>query len=158
LRPGNPLESTCLQKPGLVFQVDGGPLVFATDLAHDLALHIELEKGPLDLPVVANPANGGLVLDKPLPSLPPGELTGVVRGKWGFDDWEGPRFHLLSAGPQKWVVASDDQSALIVGRDDTLHVKGSSTLCVEKIALRKHDGGAPLARKGKAARPDLLAV
>lgn len=158
LHPGNPLESSCLQKPDMVFEADGAPLVFATEMAHDLALHIETGKGPVDLPLAAEPSKGGLVLQKPLPQLPSGELTGVVRGKWGFDDWEGPRFHLLSAGPGKWAVAADDQSALIVGRDDTLHVKGESTLCVAKVNLRKPDKGDGLPLKWKAAKPDLLEV
>ena len=158
LHPGNPLETNCIQKPGLVLQADGAPLVFATELAHDLRLHIEAPTGPVDLPLAADPAKGGLVLAQSAPSLPPGELTGVIRGKWGFDDWEGPRFHLLSAGSQKWSVASDDQSALIVGRDDTLHVKGGSALCVEKVALRKPDAGDAVALKWKAAKPDVLEV
>ena len=158
LHPSNPLETSCVQKPGLVLPTDGAPLVFATEMAHDLSLHIETDHGPVDLPVAADPAKGGMVLEKQLPELPSGELTGVVRGKWGFDDWEGPRFHLLSVAPQKWVVASDDQSALIVGRDDTLHVKGASTLCVDKVALRKPEGGEPTALKWKAAKPDLLEV
>ena len=158
IHPSNPLETSCVQKPGLVFQVEGAPLVFATELAHDLSLHIETDQGPIDVPVIADPAKGGLVMKDSLPKLPPGELTGVFRAKWGFDDWEGPRFHLLSAGPQKWVVASDDQSALIVGRDDTLHLKGASTLCVDKISLRKPEGGDPVVLKWKAAKPDLLEV
>src|SRR3954452_7465682 len=158
LHPGNPMEASCMQKPGLVLQVEGGPLVFATELAHNLSLHIETAQGPVDLPVTAEPGMGGLVLEKPLPSLPAGELTGTVRGKWGFDDWDGPRFQLLSAGNQKWGVAADDQSALIVGRDDTLHIKGSNTLCVDKVALRKPEGGEPLPLKWKAVKPDLLEV
>ena len=141
-----------------MLEAEGAPLVFATELAHDLKLHIETEKGPIDLPLNAESSKGGLAFDKPLPELPEGELTGVVRGKWGFDDWEGPRFHLLSAGPQKWAVAADDQSALIVGRDDTLHVKGYSTLCVARVDLRKPEGAEALALKWKAAKPDLLEV
>ena len=158
LHPGNPLETSCLQKPSLVLQAEGAPLVFATELAHDLKLRIETKKGPVDLPVTAESSKGGLAFDKPLPELPQGELTGVVRGKWGFDDWEGPRFHLLTAGPQKWAVTADDQSALIVGRDDTLHVKGSSTLCVARVDLRKPDGSEATPLKWKAAKPDLLEV
>ena len=158
LRPGNPLETSCVQKPDLVLQAEGAPLVFATELAHDLALHIETQNGPLDLPVGAQSAKGGLALEKPVPALPPGELTGMIRGKWGFDDWEGPRFHLLSAGPHKWAVASDDQSALIVGRDDIIHLKGGSALCVEKVALRTPEGGDALPLKWKAAKPEVLEV
>ena len=66
------------------------------------------------------------------PALPPGELTGAVKGKWGFDDWEGPKFHLLSAEAGKWIVAPSDQSALVVGREDTLHIVGADTLCAQK--------------------------
>jgi hypothetical protein len=158
LHPSSPLESSCAQKPGLVLQAEGAPLVFATELAHDLSLHIEAASGPVDLPLTATSSKGGLVLQKPLPDLPAGELTGMIRGKWGFDDWEGPRFHLVSAGPQKWAVGADDQSALIVGRDDTLHVKGSSTLCVSSVTLRKPDGGDAVALKWKVAKPELLEV
>jgi len=163
LHPSNPMEPSCAQKPGLVFQAEGAPLVFATQLAHDFTLHMETERGPIDLPLAVEPAKGGLVPDKPLPGLPPGDLTGVVRAKWGFDDWEGPRFHLRSAGPGKWAVAGDDQSALIVGRDDTLHIQGESTLCVSKVELRKPGGGeaTPLkwkAAKAEAGKPEVLEV
>ena len=35
----------------------------------------------------------------------------------------------------KWDVAADDRSALIVGRDDTLHIEGDSALCVYAVDL-----------------------
>ncbi len=158
LRPLNPADSTCAQKPGLVFAAEGGPLVFGTDLAHDLHMQIETEHGPVDLPLSAIAAKGGLVPKDPLPKLPPGELTAVVRGKWGFDDWEGPRFHLRSAGPAKWTVAADDQSALIVGRDDKLHIRGDSTLCVESVGERTKAEGNALPLTWKAAKPEVLEV
>src|SRR5208283_173703 len=41
LHPVNPAEVSCAQKPGLVLAVEGAPLVFATQLAHGLTLHIE---------------------------------------------------------------------------------------------------------------------
>jgi hypothetical protein len=158
LHASSSVEGICAQKPGLVLQAEGAPLVFGTDLAHDLQLHIETGKGPVDLALSTATSKGGLVLEKPLTDLPPGELTGVVRGKWGFDDWEGPRFHLLSAAPGKWSVAADDQSALIVGRDDTLHIKGESTLCVSSVSLHKPESGNSLPLKWKAAKPELLEV
>jgi hypothetical protein len=57
----------------------------------------------------------------------------VVRGKWGFGDWEGPQFQLASAESGKWTLATADQTALVVGRDDTLHLEGSNSVCVEKV-------------------------
>lgn len=152
----NPAESYCAQKPGLVLPADGAPLVLATNLAYDLSLRFELPGGPVDLPVKADPAEGGLALEEPATRLPEGDLTGVVRGKWGFDDWEGPRFHLRSAGPGKWSVAAGDQSALVVGREDTLHIEGESTLCVDKVEQESAAGGIPLT--WKSPRPGVLEV
>jgi len=50
-----------------------------------------------------------------------------------FDDWEGPRFHLRTALPGKWAVTAADQTALVVGREDQLHIEGENSLCVERI-------------------------
>lgn len=133
LHPVDPSQQYCAQKPGLVLPADGAPLVLATQMASDLKLHLESPSGPIDLPVTADAAQGGLVLQSIPRALPPGNLTGVVRGKWGFDDWEGPRYNLHSAEPGDWTVAADDRSALVVGRTDTLHLRGDNTLCVEKV-------------------------
>ncbi|HTX77257.1 MAG TPA: hypothetical protein VMD29_13695 [Terracidiphilus sp.] len=136
LHPITPNETACAQKPGLVFSADGAPMIFGTSIAHELKLHLE---GPnnytLDVPATADPSKGGIVPTDDLPTLPWGDLTATVHGKWGFDEWEGPHFHLHSAGPEKWEVAADDQSALIVGREDTLHIQGDNTLCVSAIDM-----------------------
>ena len=158
LRASNPADTTCAQKPDLVFSAEGAPLIFSTDLAHDLELHIESDHGPADLPLTPNASKGGLTLQNPLPPLPSGELTGVVRGKWGFDPWEGPRFHLLSAGDTKWAVAPGEQSALIVGRDDTVHIKGDHGACVSTVSLRAPEATTAQPLKWKAAKPELLEV
>lgn len=152
LRPLNPNETLCAQKPDLVFTADNAPMVYGTSIAHDLKLHFE---GPanfsLDIDAKTDPAQGGIVPAGDLPTLPAGELIASVRGKWGFDDFDGPRFKLLSAAPGKWTLAPDDQSALIVGRDDTLHIQGDSTLCVSKVELA---GTKPLELTWKSPKPD----
>ena len=145
LHPISPGDDFCVQKPNLVLPAEGAPLVFATRLAHDLVLHIESQetrKGlPVDLPLVPDPARGGLILIHPAPSLPDGELVGVVRGKWGFDDWQGPHFLLRASQPGHWSLDSADESALVVGRDDTLHLAGQNTLCVEKVEQASKGSG-----------------
>jgi hypothetical protein len=133
LHPINPTDSFCVQKPNLALTAEGAPLVFSTQLAHDLKLHIESKTGPIDLSVQPDPSLGGLVLDHPAPLLAESDLTGVLRGKWGFDNWEGPRFRLHSAQPGKWTVTPSDQSALVVGREDTLHIEDENALCIDKI-------------------------
>ncbi len=155
LRAVNPGETACAQKPGLVLPAEGAPLVFGTELAHDLTLHIDAGRESFDLPATVDPAKGGVVPTEPLPALPPGDLTAVVRGKWGFEAWEGPHFHLHSAAPEQWTVPPDDQSALIVGRDDTLHLVGDNTLCVSGVNL---GGGQPVSLKWKSIKQDSLEV
>lgn len=133
LHPVDPSETFCAQKPDLVLPAEGAPLVLATQLAHDLKLHVELKSGTVDLPLRADPTKGGLVFEKPVPMFPVEDLKGTVRGKWGFDEWEGPTYLLFSPQPGKWRVRSGDQSALVVGREDTVHIEGEKSLCVEKI-------------------------
>jgi hypothetical protein len=142
LHPANQAESYCAQKPGLVLPAEGAPLVFATQLAYGLTLHIETKTGPIDLPLKPDASQGGLVLERPAPPLPAGELTGELRGKWGFDDWEGPRFHLRAAVAGSWFLSAGDLSALVVGREDTLHVEGENTLCVDRIEEQAATGSA----------------
>jgi hypothetical protein len=157
LHPVNPAESFCAQKPDLVLPAEGAPLVFATQLAYRLILHIAARSGPVDLPVKADPSAGGLVLDHPAPPLEEGNLTGELRGKWGFDDWVGPRYHLRAAEPGKWTLADGGQSALVVGREDTLHFEDDSTLCVDRVE-KEVAGGSPVKLPWKSPRPEMLEV
>jgi len=155
LHPSNPSEQFCAQKPGLVLPAEGAPMVYGSPEAHDLKLRIQTKTGPIEIPVKADAGQGGLVLTKAVPPLPPGELVGAVVGKWGFDNWEGPRFHLVASGPGKWRVASSDELALVVGREDTLHVQGENTLCVEKVDAQPA-GSTPLGVQWKSPKPQAL--
>jgi hypothetical protein len=157
LHPVNPADAFCAQKPGLVLPAEGAPVVFATQLSHALFLHIDSKEKVPDLPLKADPSQGGLVLANPAPLLPEGELTGVVRGKWGFDEWEGPHYHLRVARPGKWTVAATDQSALVVGREDTLHIEGENSLCVDRVEQLKADGSL-LKLVWKSPKPEVLDV
>ncbi|MGD0479455.1 MAG: hypothetical protein ABSA42_04755 [Terracidiphilus sp.] len=160
LHPVNPVESFCAMRPGLVLPAEGAPLVFATAMAHDLFLHIEsggAKHATLDVPVTADPGRGGLVPTLPISAPPGGDLTAEVRGQWGFDNWEGPRYQLVAALPGKWTLAASDQSALVVGRDDMLHIDGPSTVCVEKVEAQTA-GKATLALQWKAPKPGALEV
>ncbi|MGA7245923.1 MAG: hypothetical protein WBX19_22255 [Terracidiphilus sp.] len=155
LHPVNPADQYCAEKTGLVFPAEGAPLVYATPEVHDLKLHIQSKSDPIEVPLKADASQGGLVLAHAMPPLPSGELTGVVKGKWGFDDWEGPRFHLVSAGTGKWTVSPSDESALVVGRDDTLHIQGDNALCIEKIEAQL-PGASAVELKWKSPTPNVL--
>jgi hypothetical protein len=155
LRPVNPSDSFCAQSPELVLPAEGAPLVLATQLAHDLVLRVQTKKGTVDLPLNADPAAGGLTLRKPAPLFAEPEVTGVVRGKWGFDDWTGPSYTLRSAQPGQWSLAASDQSALVVGREDTVHIEGGSSLCVDRMDFVSSSGSrTPLT--WKSPKPNAL--
>lgn len=157
LHPVNPSDSFCAQKPDVILPAEGAPLVLATQLAHDLTLHLETKDGPVDLPLKGDPAAGGLVLSKAAPLFAEEEVTGVVRGKWGFDNWVGPIFKLHSAHQDKWSVAAGDQSALVVGREDTVHLEGGSSQCVNTVEIVSALGSrVPL--NWKPMKPDTVAA
>ena len=161
LHPVNPEDKFCALKPGLVLPAEGAPVVFSTQLTHGITLHVESQTNAkaaaLDLAVKADPSAGGLVLAYPAPALPEGDLTASVRGKWGFEDWEGPHFHLHVAQSGKWSLAAGDQSALVVGREDTLHLEDDSSLCVERVEERAQ-GSAAVKLTWKTPKQDSLEV
>ena len=69
LRPADPAHISCLLDPHMVLPIEGAPLVFSTEFAHDLVLHLNLPVKPgdptthLNLPIVADAYQGGLTLD-----------------------------------------------------------------------------------------------
>ena len=166
LHPVNPEEKFCATKPELVLAADGAPVVFSTQLAYGLTLHLEPDgkskAASIDLPVVADSAEGGLVPSGPVPPLPGGDLTAVLRGKWGFDDWEGPHFHLHAPEAGKWTLAAADQSALVVGREDTLHLEDDSTVCLDRLEVDRLEESAGTAKPTKltwkSSKPESIEV
>jgi len=157
LHPVNPAENFCALKPSLTLPAEGAPLVFATKLVHNLTLHIEAAGGPIDVPVVADASEGGLVFTHAAPTLPGGDLTGVLRGKYGFDDWEGPRFHVHAPQAGKWTLAGGDQSALVVGREDTLHLEDDNSICLDRVEEQPATGGA-IKLAWKSPKPESVEV
>jgi hypothetical protein len=160
LRPVHPGEVFCLEKQDLVLPVEGAPLVFSTDIGHHFVLEFKDGQGELvRLPAKADAVRGGLLIDAhdlAGRQLEP-EITGTLRGSWGFEAYEGPRFDLKTARSGQWKVAAADQGALIVGREDTLHVQSSCATCVEKVSFTNKDG-AELKTSWKVLRPDALEV
>ena len=138
LRSSNTDQVFCLQKSPLVLPAEGAPLVFSTAIAHDFVLHVEGKSGEsVDLPAVADPSGGGFVVDAHAlisDKLDP-NTKGALRGRWGFDSFDGPAYHLQNSHPATWVIPATDQGALIVGRDDVLHLTADAAACVEQVGI-----------------------
>ena len=67
-------------------------------------------------------------------------LQGVLHGYWGFEKYDGPSFRLVNARAQSWELAPGDQGALIVGREDVVHLRAGSVACIERIVLQDPAG------------------
>ena len=160
LRAVDPSQVLCAGKSSLVLSADGAPLVFATELAHDLVLRVEPKSGkPIDLPAKSDPVLGGFTVDMhPLASANlDGEVVGTIRGTWGFHTFDGPHYRLRTSRPAQWIVASKDASALIVGREDTLHLQSQDACCVSEVTL-KDEQGKTLPTEWKNSKADELEV
>lgn len=160
LRAVDPTEVFCAGKPSLLLPADGAPLVYATELAHNFVLRVETKSGrAINLPAKPDAVHGGFQVETKL--LPSADLnddvTGVLRGDWGFQPFEGPHYRLRVARSGQWIVASKDASALIVGRDDTLHVQSPDACCASEVSLRD-ENGKPLKAAWKTSKSDELEV
>ena len=160
LRAVDPNQVFCAGKPSLLLPAEGAPLVFGTELAHNLVLHVDPKSGlPIDIPVTADPMRGGFTVEtQALQSADlDGEVTGVLRGDWGFRTFDGPRYRLRTSHPTQWIVASKDASALIVGRDDALHLQSPDACCVSEVSV-KDEQGKSLETSWKVPKFDELEV
>jgi hypothetical protein len=160
LRAVEPKRVSCLQQSGLVLPVDGAPLTFSTQYAHNLFLHVENKAGlAVNLPIEADPARGGFVVDtKALHAENAvGDVVGKVQGDWGYETFTGPIFQLQFSHPAKWILASADSNALIIGRDDSIHLQSEEAPCVEEVAIKNAEGKQVKAT-WKMLKPDELEV
>jgi len=160
LRAVDASQIYCAGKPTLLLPAEGAPLVFATELAHSFVLHVDAKTGPpIEVPARVDPMLGGFVVEThPLQVADlDGEVTGTLHGMWGFHGFDGPHYRLRASRPSQWIVASKDASALIVGRDDTLHLQSPDACCVSEVTL-KDDHGKSVETTWKIAKPDELEV
>jgi len=156
----DPKEIFCLRRSTLVLPVDGAPLAFSTGYAHGLTLTVTGREGKsIALPAKADPIQGGYVVDtSALGSAVLGDsIHASLRGYWGFEPYEGPTFRLINVHAKSWELAAGDEAALIVGRQDTIHLQADSVSCVDGIML-KDPGGKQLKVDWKTTRPDEVEI
>jgi hypothetical protein len=160
LRPVDEKQVFCIAKDKVVLPMEGAPLAFATDYAHDMSLRVKGKDGKdIDIPVKADPSQGGFVLDTKAAATNNlnENVTGELRGSWGFEPYQGPTFHFQNAQAAKWELAATDKNALVVGREDTLHLTSGNATCVDSITA-KTATGKEIKTTWKAEQPDQLEV
>ena len=110
----DPKEIYCARRTTLVLPVEGAPLVFSTDYAHDVSLRLTGADGKtIELPAAADALQGGYVVDTSgLRSADLGDsVQASLQGRWGFDPYEGPGFRLMNAHAVAWELAAGDAGA-----------------------------------------------
>jgi hypothetical protein len=153
----DPKEILCAQDKPLVLPVVGAPYVFATGYAHDFVLRAQNKAGQtVELPATPDAMKGGFVIGGDMQKLA-GATTGTLHGFWGFDPLEGPTFHLASAHPEQWTLASADQHALIVGRKDTVHLEAAEVACVDGVTA-KDAAGRSIDASWKETKPNQIQI
>ena len=153
LRPHDPNQVACLLQPKMTLLLEGAPLVFSTNFAHDLILHLNRTGALVELPLTPEAFEGGLTVTNEKPrellhiagnpqparadvKIGTGSdltITGTVHGYWGFDAFEGLTLTLQQVDGKEWKIVSD--TPLFAGQDNHLTLKGSGAACVQHIAL-----------------------
>jgi hypothetical protein len=152
----DPKEIYCARKSSLVLPVEGAPLVFSTRYAHDMMLSVTGADGQsIDLPARADAEQGGFLVDTSvLGSASLGDdVHALLHGGWGFDDYDGPGFQLVNAHAQTWELSSKDQSTLIAGREDTVHLQAGAVSCIDGLMIRDA-AGKELKPEWKTVKPN----
>jgi hypothetical protein len=160
LHPVDSKQNYCAEKNSLVLAVDGAPLVFSTGYAHQMTLRLQTKSGKtIDEVVEPSALSGGLVLEaKDLSASDFGNsIDASMHGYWGFEKYDGPTFRLENTHAQHWELASADREALIVGREDTIHLSTDDASCVDTI-LVKDSTGKEIKTQWKATSPDEVQV
>lgn len=139
----SPKDIYCARRDSLVLPVEGAPLVFSTEYAHNTVLRVLGKDGKtLDLPATPDAAQGGFVIDTT--SLVAASLAdrfqGSLHGYWGFEKFDGPGFQLVNSQSQPWTPSSAEGGSLIVGRDNTIHLQAGSVACIDRIMVKDPAG------------------
>jgi hypothetical protein len=158
LRAVNAEQVFCAQESSLVLPVEGAPLVFSSNIAHDFFLRIPSKEGKaIELPARADALSGGFLVDTHTieGAKLDSQVTGTLHGYWGFEPYEGPNFHLRSSHAAEWTVPATEQSALIVGREDNFHLHSESAACVDDVKIQNAQG-KEIKTTWKHAKPEEL--
>jgi hypothetical protein len=126
-----------------VLPVQGAPLVFSSEYAHDTTLRLTGKDGKaIELPAKADAGRGGFVVDtSSLSAASLGDrISGSLNGYWGFEKFDGPSFQLVNAHAQAWSLSPTDEGSLIVGRANTIHLQAGSVACIDRIMVKDPAG------------------
>jgi len=62
-------------------------------------------------------------------------VQATLRGNWGFDAYRVP-LPAENAHAAAWQLAAGDEAALIVGRQEIVHLRANDVSCVDSVMLK----------------------
>ena len=129
----------CAVQPGAVLPVEGAPLVFSTDFAHDMMVTVTGPSGrTVEVAVTPRADKGGYLIDgSTLPADFTGTLKARLHGMWGFTPFVGPDFQLQRPDGKDWQMP--EGTSLVTGRDNTVILDGAAPACVDSVSLQRGD-------------------
>lgn len=146
-------------KPQVALAAEGAPLVFSTDFAHGMALRVPLKDGKTaDVPVKAEAGKGGFVITPKDGNLAVAGTTGTLVGRWGFQDFTGPAYKLVSDSNSHWTLGNAEHQSLVVGHEDVVQLDDGASVCVESVTLQGSDGKEIAKPAWKVVNPSELEV
>jgi hypothetical protein len=156
----NPKQAECLEKPHTVLGIVGDPELYATEYGHDFVLRFTDKEGKsVDLPAHPDATLGGLKVDgsKIDSSRFALSATGSLKGMWGFEPYDGPSFTFDISHASQWKIPATEQTALVVGRTDTLHLEDDEAACVSEVDV-KIPGGSTTKAEFKVSKPTQIEI
>jgi hypothetical protein len=106
----------------------------------------------------ANPQPPAAASSDPVASaaLTGAELTGTIKGSWGFDPFNGPTLPLQETPGKDWKLAVD--SPIIAGKNQQIVISSTGTACIQSIALEPASGTLEKETWKRADQPNQVDV
>ncbi|SDF22102.1 hypothetical protein [Terriglobus roseus] len=144
LHLATPRQAFCLRDPEMVLPLRGSTSFYSTEFAHDLYLDF----GSKMLPITPDVLAGGLIRD---PSRQVGGVSPVtdsadepflrarLRGRWGFDEFDGPELLFQRSEGIGWKIMN---GPFLAGQTSPQQLRANATACLHNVFLHQPDGTA----------------
>lgn len=144
LHLATPRQAFCLRNPEMVLPLRGSTSFYSTEFAHDLYLDF----GGKTLPITPDVLAGGLIRDlsrqvngvAPITdSADAPFLRARLRGRWGFDEFDGPELLFQRSEGIGWKIMN---GPFLAGQTSPQQLNADATACLHNVFLRQPDGTA----------------
>jgi hypothetical protein len=136
----------CLRDNAMVLPLRGSTSLYSTAFAHDLVIDFTTPAGERTIPLRSDVLAGGLlpmtsVDAKALSSsseIGDGLLRGVLRGRWGFDTFDGPTLLFQGSEATGWKIVGVGR--YVAGHTAAIQIVATATACLRNVFVSQPGG------------------